>query len=136
MGEGFLVFDAQPLVALALAEPSRAAVKARLRGLGPDRTGVICSVNLCELLYIAHQRAGAEVAAEAAHLVARVGISVVDADADLATRAAALKVRYRLGLGDAFAAALARSMDAPLVTADADFLPLADDGLKLDWLGE
>lgn len=60
---------------------------------------------------------------------------MVSVDAELATFAAELKARHALGLGDAFAAALAVATDAPLVTGDSDFLALAEDGLKIDWVG-
>jgi predicted nucleic acid-binding protein len=46
-----------------------------------------------------------------------------------------VKARHGLGLGDSCAAALALATHSPLMTADSDFLPLAERGLKLDWLG-
>ncbi len=62
-------------------------------------------------------------------------LAVVSADADPATYAAEIKARQALSLGDAFAAGLALAAEAPLLTGDADFLPLAEHGLALEWVG-
>ena len=53
----------------------------------------------------------------------------------LATHAADLKARHGLGLGDAFAAALALATRSPLLTGDADFRALEEHGLALEWVG-
>ena len=93
------------------------------------------AVNWCEVMYLIRRYAGPRAAAGVAARLERMPIAVVDVDVSLAGFAAALKSDHRLGLGDSFAAALAMMTKLPLLTADADFLPLAQHGLKLDWLG-
>jgi ribonuclease VapC len=61
----------------------------------------------------------------AAHLklreIAQLPIEVVDADMELTQAAARLKAAHNLPYADCFAAALARSRKANLVTSDKDF---------------
>ncbi len=96
----------------------------------------ISSVNWCEVLYTARTKAGPFVEALAVRGFRAFPISVIDADERVATYAADVKARFGLGLGDSFAAGLALALDAPLLTGDADFLPLAEHGLRIDWVGE
>lgn len=51
-------------------------------------------------------------------------LETVPVDRELAEAAALLKSEHRLGLADAFAAALAKNKKAELVTADTEFKPL------------
>jgi len=51
----------------------------------------------------------------------------------LADLAAEFKARHSLSLADAFAAALAKELNTPLVTGDPEFKPLAGD-IKIQWL--
>lgn len=49
--------------------------------------------------------------------------------------AAEIKSRYALSYADAFAVALAREMRAPLISGDAEMLPLVADGfLEVAWV--
>lgn len=130
-----LVLDAQPLVALLAGEPSADRIARTMS----DRAGrgdlLICAVNWCELLYVTRARRGAADAARAAALIQSIPVLVVDADAEIAGVAAALKADFGLGIGDSFAAALAVALGAPLLTGDTDFLPLAGSGLRIEWVG-
>ena len=130
-----VVLDAQPLVAYLLDEPLADAVDARLRAAQRAGRCLVGTVNWCEVLYIVRRTRGPRAAARAGKLLEAASITLVDADAELATFAAEIKSRYGLALGDSFAAALAIATGSPLMTADTDFLPLAEHGLKLDWLG-
>jgi uncharacterized protein len=47
--------------------------------------------------------------------------------------AALLKARFPIAYADGFAGALAQKYNCPLVTGDAEFLPV--DQLELDWIG-
>lgn len=133
---GVLALDAQPLVAILLEEDRAPRAKAVIREYLARGDVEICAVNLAEVLHIARARAGTHVTSRALVLIDEVPIKVVSADQELATRAADLKARHALGLGDAFAAALAMATGSPLLTGDADFLPLAEHGLAIEWVGE
>jgi predicted nucleic acid-binding protein len=110
-------------------------IKARLRRLRGSHGLITSSVTWCEVLYVIRRNDDAATAVRASRLLQEIGIAVVDVDTRLATYAAEVKAVHGLGLGDSFAAALALATDSPLMTADTDFLPLAEHGLKLDWLG-
>jgi predicted nucleic acid-binding protein len=58
-------------------------------------------------------------------------ISIVEADLERTMEAARLKHRYKLGYADSFAASLALSLKATLVSADPDFEKI---GKQLKWL--
>lgn len=133
---GAVVVDAGPLVSLLLNEAGAPRVSARIEELLPVSDLSISSVNWCEVLYTARAKANPFVEALAVRGFRAFPISVVDANERIATYAADVKARFGLGLGDSFAAGLALALDAPLLTGDTDFLPLAEHGLKLDWVGE
>lgn len=133
---GALVLDAGPIVSVLLAEPIAARVGRRLADHRVSSELLMCSVNWCEVLYATRLKAGPFAEALAVGRLRRLGVAVVDADERIATYAADVKARFGLGLGDSFAAGLALALGAPLLTGDTDFLPLAEHGLKLDWVGE
>jgi|ERR1700723_1799630 len=58
-------------------------------------------------------------------------ISIVEADLERTMEAARLKHQYKLGYADSFAASLALSLKATLVSADPDFEKI---GKQLKWL--
>jgi predicted nucleic acid-binding protein len=58
-------------------------------------------------------------------------ISIVEADLERTMEAARLKHQYKLGYADSFAASLALSLKATLVSADLDFEKI---GKQLKWL--
>jgi predicted nucleic acid-binding protein len=58
-------------------------------------------------------------------------ISIVEADLERTIEAARLKHQYKLGYADSFAASLALSLKATLVSADPDFEKI---GKQLKWL--
>ncbi|MDO8848952.1 MAG: PIN domain-containing protein [Coriobacteriia bacterium] len=131
-----LVLDAQPLIAVIANEALAEDVAARLESaLAAGDRLVISSVNWCEVLYTTRRLLGSAVTRRAIDLMRRMPIAVIEAGEEHATYAAEMKARHGLGLGDAFAAGLALALGAPLLTGDADFLPLAVHGLEIDWVG-
>ena len=69
----------------------------------------------------------------ARHFEHTMPLDVVPLDRDLAESAAHLKTEHDLGLADAFAAALAKSKKAELITADSEFKALQKE-IKINWL--
>ena len=65
--------------------------------------------------------------------IAQLPIEIVDADSGLTCVAASLKAEHNLPYADCFAAALAQSRKAPLVTGDKDFSRV-ESVLKIVWL--
>lgn len=97
-----------------------------------DKPLLIAAANWAEVLNRITRRQGAA-GREAAKVLASSGaIEIVAVDASLAEAAAAYKAD-RLGLADAFAAALARNRKAELVTADRKFESVENE-IKILWL--
>jgi predicted nucleic acid-binding protein len=77
-------------------------------------------INMGEVLYILIKHIGEQ---RALHYirVLQHGVTIVDADVSQTIHAATLKHKYGLGYADSFAAALALSSKATLVSADPSF---------------
>lgn len=90
-------------------------------------------VNWGEVYYIIMREAGHERADEVAHLISTLPIQIVPADLDLTRQAAELKSKHRMSYADCFAAALAKSRKAELVTGDRDFRQVEGE-VKILWL--
>ena len=90
-------------------------------------------VNWGEVYYITMREAGHERADEVAHLISTLPIQIVPADLDLTRQAAELKSKHKMSYADCFAAALAKSRKAELVTGDRDFRQVEGE-VKILWL--
>jgi ribonuclease VapC len=90
-------------------------------------------VNWGEVYYITMREAGHERADEVAHLISTLPIQIVPADLDLTRQAAELKSKHRMSYADCFAAALAKSRKAELVTGGRDFRQVEGE-VKILWL--
>ena len=99
-----------------------------------ERLAVSMSViNLGEVLYLTDRRRGAEAAGAAMACVEQLPIQIVDADRAGTLRAARVKANYRVSYADAFAVALARELDATLVTGDPEFQHV-EEIVPIRWL--
>ena len=65
--------------------------------------------------------------------LSRLPLDLVDADLQLSRQAAIYKATHKMAYADCFAAALAKSKNAELVTADTEFKPLEKE-IKINWL--
>lgn len=107
------VLDASAVLAALLDEPGGKIVEDLLED------AVICSVNLSEVADGLARNGNSEIQSRA--LISALGLTVVDADAELALDAGFLRARttrYGLSLGDRFCFALGRRLAASVVTAD------------------
>lgn len=124
------VFDASALLALVLAEPGGPFVRSVLERA--ERGATPCpmtTVNWGEALYRIEQLAGPAAVPVFIEKVDGMPIMLVDADRDLTVRAAMLKASRGMGFADAYCAALALTLGAPVLTCDSDFDELERDGL-------
>jgi predicted nucleic acid-binding protein len=87
-------------------------------------------INLGEVLYVLLKHVDGERARHYVQVLQNV-VTMVEADAVEALRAAEMKHRYRLGYADSFAATLAMTRRATLVSADPAFEKV---GSSLKWL--
>lgn len=127
-----VVLDSSAVLAFLLGEPESNEVE---RTLDEARTTgtqhLMTAVNWGEVLYVTARRPAHEDVLPIVSAFERLPIAVVDAGRGLALEAARLKLVHHIGFADAFAAALAIAAEAPLLTKDADFDPLGEDGLTV-----
>ena len=128
------VLDASALLALFFDEPGAEKVEALLhQAAEADKPLLIAAVNWAEVLYRVERKQGARGLNGTREFERTMPLDVAALDRELAESAAHLKNEHNLGLADAFAAALAKSKKAELVTADTEFKPLEKE-IKIAWL--
>ncbi len=127
------VVDAQPIVGAYRGEAFRPVVEAVLDQAVAGRLDLrLTSVNAGEILYAVERALGAQVAREALRSIQMWG-DIVNADLELAARAAWLKLRGGISFADCFAAALAHRDGVPLLTGDPEFRRV-EDVVQIAWL--
>ena len=129
-----VVLDASAMLAMFFGEPGMEKMRELFhKASEADRPVLISAVNWAEVLYRMerkHGKAGYETARQFEHTTP---LEAVPVDREQAESAASLKNEHDLGLADAFAAALAKSKKAELVTADTEFKALEKE-IKINWL--
>lgn len=128
------VLDSWALMAFFKGEPAAPEVEALIEKAADGKGRLLlCVVNWGEVYY-ATWRAGGKAAADAVESdLARLPVELVDVDFHLARQAAVFKAQHAMSYADCFAAALALSKKAELVTGDAEFKPLEKE-IKILWL--
>jgi ribonuclease VapC len=128
------VLDASALLALFFDEPGAEKVEHLLHlAAEADKALLIAAVNWAEVLYRMERKNGAQGLSGAKEFERTMPLDVAPLDRELAESAAHLKNEHDMGLADAFAAALAKTKKAELVTADTEFKPLEKE-IKINWL--
>lgn len=132
--EPIFVLDSFALLAFFQGEPRGIKVREIIaQSVREECHLAIATVNLGEIVYRTVRQHGPE---RTQYVLARIEeyrIAVVDVDRDLALEAAYLKARYRLGYADCFVAALARRLDAAVVTGDPGFRQV-EQLVAVEWL--
>lgn len=129
-----VVLDASALLAMFFGEPGMEKMRDLFhKASEADRPVFISAVNWAEVLYRMERKQGKAGYETARQFERTTPLETVPVDRELAEIAAHLKNEHDLGLADAFAAALAKSKKAELVTADTDFKPLEKE-IKIAWL--
>jgi len=128
------VLDASAMLAMFFGQPGVETMRELFhKASEADRPVFISAVNWAEVLYKMERKHG-KVGLETAHQFERTTpLEAVPVDRELAEAAAHLKNQYKLGLADAFAAALAKHKKAELVTADHEFKSVEKE-IKINWL--
>jgi ribonuclease VapC len=128
------VLDSFALLALLRDDPGAEAVAHILeRASQRDQPVHMTEVNYAEAQYMVRRKDGDEAWTAIANELKAAPIEFHPADRQLADLAAEFKVRYRISLADAFAAALARERKVELVTGDPEFKSLEKE-IKINWL--
>jgi predicted nucleic acid-binding protein len=128
------VLDASAMLAMFFGQPGVEAMRELFhKASEADRPVYISAVNWAEVLYKMERKHG-KAGLEIAHQFERTTpLEAVPVDRELAEAAAHLKNACKLGLADAFAAALAKHKKAELVTADLEFKSVEKE-IKITWL--
>jgi predicted nucleic acid-binding protein len=128
------VLDASALMTFFENRQGAPKVEKLLTGAADAQRPLAMSViNWGEVYYAIWRAHGEKSAAAKLHEIAQLPIRVFDADMTLARQAASLKAQFNLPYADSFAAALAQSQKATLVTSDKDF-ERAGATLKILWV--
>jgi predicted nucleic acid-binding protein len=129
-----LVVDTSALLAMLFGEPGMEDMRALFyKAAKSDQPLLMAAVNWAEVLNRVTRRQGEAGLATVRLLASHGPLDIVPVDAPLAEIAAAYKAADRLGLADAFAAALAKDRKAELVTADAEFKAVEKE-IPIRWL--
>jgi len=128
------VLDSFAVLALLQGEAGSDDVLAVLQEAQTGAARVIMTwVNVGEVVYIVERRWGRDRAHQVLGMLEATALEITDVDRDLALGAAAIKAKNSVAYADAFAAALAISQDATLMTGDPEFQSL-EDPVQIHWL--
>ncbi len=95
----------------------------------------ISAVNLGEIAYITQRKAGIEGKRKAIHAIDLLPITAVDADRDLALKAAKIKAKHAISYADCFALALAQIKNGIVITGDPEYKKV-ENIVHIRWLPE
>ena len=130
------VLDASALLAMFFGQTGMEQVRDLFhKAAEADKPMLISAVNWAEVLYKLERKHGRQGVETARQFERTMPLDVAPLDRDLAETAAQLKTAHDLGLADAFAAALAKSKKAELVTGDHEFKALEKE-IKINWLAK
>jgi len=130
------VLDSWALMAFLHDEPAAAEVEKLLLKAAQERHKLLlCVVNWGEIYYSVARAEGEAVAEQKAADLATLAIELVPVEDDLklVREAAKLKATKKMAYADCFAAALARTRNAELVTGDPEFKEVEGE-VKIAWL--
>jgi predicted nucleic acid-binding protein len=133
-----LVLDAHALMVLFNDEPGADEVERILLKAESGTLKLLMSVvNWGEIYYSILRGVSQEMADSKAHEIAGMRIELVPVDADdleLVRQAALFKATKKMSYADCFAAALAKTRNAELVTGDPEFKIIERELKKIRWL--
>lgn len=128
------VLDSYALLKLLRDEAGAETVAQILEKAGQrDQPVSMSEVNYAEVQYIVRRKDGDAAWRTIAGELVSAPIQFHPADRRLADTAADFKARFKISLADAFAAALAKTNKAELVTGDSEFKALEKE-IKIVWL--
>ena len=133
-----MVLDAHALMVLFNDEPGAEEVEKILLKTEKGNPRLLMSVvNWGEIYYSIMRGASQEIADTNAHEIAGMPLELVPVDArdlELVREAAIFKATKKMSYADCFAAALAKTRNAELVTGDREFKVVEGELKKIHWL--
>ena len=130
------VLDSYAMLAFFRNEEGGDKVKQLLNDAVADKHELhMTTINAGEVYYMAYRKDGADKAALVWKALLQFPIEITEVDMAFTFKAAHLKARYELSYADAFAAVLAISKKATLITGDDVFENLiGETGFKVKYL--
>jgi predicted nucleic acid-binding protein len=133
-----MVLDAHALMVLFNDEPGADEVEKILLKAESGNPRLLMSViNWGEIYYSIMRGASQELADSKSHEIAGMRIELIPVDAhdlELIRQAAIFKATKKMSYADCFAAALAKTQNAELVTGDREFKVVEKELKKVRWL--
>ncbi len=128
------VLDTWAVIAYLEDEPSAPQIADLIASAHEDSIPVFMTVvNVGEVWYIIAREVSEEEANNSIKELHDLRIQFVDADWELTQEAARFKSQHKMSYADCYAAALAKSKKADLVTGDKEFKPLENE-VKIAWI--
>ena len=128
------VLDAYALLAFLLDEPGADTVRGLLIDAVAGKDALAMSVvNLGEVWYAIARAISPAAADQYLQRIRGMGVEIVDADWEITRQAALFKMPGKISYADCFAAALAKRLDAEVVTGDKEFKVL-EGQIGIAWL--
>src|SRR3972149_104976 len=128
------VLDTWAVIAYLEDEPSAPQIADLIASAHEDSIPVFMTVvNVGEVWYIIAREVSEEEANNSIKELHDLRIQFVDVGWDLTQGAARFKSQHRMSYADCYAAALAKSYKADLVTGDKEFKSL-EDQIKIQWI--
>ncbi|MEO8358020.1 MAG: PIN domain-containing protein [Chloroflexota bacterium] len=128
------VLDTWAVIAFLEDEPSGEQVEELIATAHEEQIPIYMSVvNVGEVWYTMAREISEEEANESVKTLRDLRIQFENADWELTREAARFKSKNKMSYADAFAAALAKTKKADLVTGDNEFKPL-DGEIKISWV--
>jgi predicted nucleic acid-binding protein len=128
------VLDSYALIAYLRGETVGEHVLAILEEAAKKESPVhMTEVNYAEVKYMLVRKHGSDAWLTAVEMMSALPIQFHSATRELSDIAGDFKSRMKMSLADAFAAALAKTLHAQLVTGDREFRA-AEDEIKIKWL--
>jgi len=133
-----MVLDAHALMVLFSDEPGAEEVEKILLKAEKGNPRLLMSVvNWGEIYYSIMRGASQEIADSKSHEIAGMPLELVPVDArdvELVRQAAIFKATRKMSYADCFAAALAKTQNAELMTGDLEFRAVEAELKKIRWL--
>ena len=131
-----VVLDSWAVLAFFEGEPAGSTVSELIsEARDHDVPLLMSTVNAGEVWYIIAREVSEPEADQAVESLRKMGIEFVDADWPLTRTAGTFKAKHRMSYADCFAAALAKSRKAELVTGDKEFKQVEHD-ITVRWLAK
>lgn len=128
------VLDAFAVMVFFENEPGADYVRELINTAVAGKTALLMSViNLGEVWYSIARKISTQQADRCIQDIRSMPIEIVPAEWELTYQAAQFKIAGKLSYGDCFAAALAHSRDAELITGDKEFASL-DKKISIKWI--